>query len=66
MAQSTAETVLQYLAELDQNRRESVSTVRNVILDNLPDGYREAMNWGMISYEVPLTIFPEIYKASRK
>lgn len=61
MAQSKAETVLQYLEELAQNRRESISTVRNVILDHLPAGYQEAMNWGMISYEVPLTIFPETY-----
>ena len=61
MAQSTAATVVQYLAELDQDRRESVSTVRNVILKHLPDGYQETMNWGMISYEVPLTIFPETY-----
>jgi hypothetical protein len=32
-----------------------------VILDNLPDGYRESMNWGMITYEVPLERFSKTY-----
>ncbi len=31
------------------------------MLANLPDGYVEAMNWGMISYEVPLATYPGTY-----
>ena len=61
MVQSRAETVSQYLAELDRDRHETISTVRHVILNNLPQGYVEVMNWGMISYEVPLKIFPKTY-----
>jgi hypothetical protein len=35
--------------------------VRDVVLQHLPEGYREAMNWGMISYEVPLERYPSTY-----
>ena len=61
MARSEAETVDDYLAELTEDRREAISAVREVILANLPDGYVEAMNWGMIAYEVPLATFPDTY-----
>jgi Domain of unknown function (DU1801) len=51
---SDAKTVEDYLAELPADRRAAIEAVRAVVLDNLPPGYAEAMNWGMISYEVPL------------
>jgi uncharacterized protein YdhG (YjbR/CyaY superfamily) len=58
---SEATTVDQYLSELPADRREAIAAVRNVILDNLPDGYVESMNWGMIAYEVPLEVYPDTY-----
>ena len=61
MASSAARTVEQYLKELPAERREVVSTLREVIRKNLPKGYQETMNWGMISYEVPLDRFPKTY-----
>jgi len=39
----------------------AIEKVRAVILENLPDGYTEVMNWGMITYEVPLEIYPDTY-----
>ena len=35
--------------------------MRSVILERLPDGYAEEMRWGMISYEVPLSVQPDTY-----
>ena len=58
---SEAETVDEYLAELPEDRRAAISAVREVILDNLPDGYEESMNWGMIAYEVPLSTYSDTY-----
>jgi len=58
---SGATTVAEYLAELAPDRRAAIETVRGEILANLPDGYEEAMNWGMISYQVPLETFPDTY-----
>ena len=59
--QSTAKTVKEYLAELPDDRRESLTTVRDVILQNLPPGYEETMNWGMITYQIPPETYPNTY-----
>lgn len=59
--QSKATTVTEYIKELSPDRASAVSAVRKVILANLPKGYAETMNWGMISYEIPLEIYPDTY-----
>jgi len=59
--QSKAETVEQYFSEMPVEHREQLSKVRNVILKNLPAGYEEVMNWGMISYQVPMTTYSDTY-----
>lgn len=61
MVSSKAPTVTQYLRELPAERRAVVAAMRRIILDNLPPGYVEAMDWGMIVYEVPLSIHRETY-----
>jgi len=59
--QSKANTVKQYINELPNDRKKAISIVRQTILENLPEGYDEVMNWGMITYEVPLEIYPNTY-----
>ena len=59
--QSTAETVAEYLAGLPQDRRQAIELVRRTILEHLPEGYEEAMNWGMITYQIPLDRYPDTY-----
>ncbi len=59
--QSDATTAEEYLLELDDSRREAVGAVRQVILANLPDGYEEVMQYGMISYVVPLSVLADTY-----
>ncbi len=61
MMQSKANTVKQYLNELPNDRKKAISIVRQTILENLPEGYDEVMNWGMITYEVPLETYPNTY-----
>jgi Domain of unknown function (DU1801) len=61
MVRSTATTVAEYLAELPPARAAVVGAVRDVVRDRLPAGYEEAMNWGMISYEIPLDRYPDTY-----
>ena len=60
---SDAATVEQYLAELLPERRAIVEAVRAVILEHLPPGYEECMQFGMIGYVVPLERFPDTYNA---
>lgn len=59
--QSKATTVAQYLAELPEDRRAAIEAVRKVILKNLDKGYTEGMQYGMIGYAVPHSIFPAGY-----
>ncbi len=61
MARSMAGSVEDYLGELSRERREALQEVRKVVLDNLPAGYVETMNWGMITYEIPLERYPDTY-----
>ena len=61
MVQSNAATVKEYLEELPDDRRKAISKVRAVIRKNLPKGFVETMNWGMITYEVPLKTVPDTY-----
>src|SRR5580700_2777009 len=64
--QSKATTVERYLAELPPDRRAAVSAVREVILSNLDAGYAEGMQYGMIGYYVPHSIFPAGYRCDPK
>ena len=59
--QSKAQTVTEYLASLPEERRKAIAAVRHVIKKNLPKGYRETMQYGMISYVVPLDRYPDGY-----
>ncbi len=58
---SDARTPEEYLGQLPDDRRAMVAEMRELILENLPDGYHETMNWGMISYEIPLDRYPNTY-----
>ena len=58
---SDAKSVAAYLDDLPTDRQQALSEIRKVILSNLPNGYEENINWGMITYEVPLAIQPNTY-----
>lgn len=59
--QSDAKNVNDYIASLPPERQAAMQEVRKVILENLPEGYQEVMDWGMISYEIPLEVYPNTY-----
>lgn len=61
MVSSNATTVDAYLASLPDDRRASVAAVRDVVRANLPPGFVEAMQYGMIGWGVPLSRFPSTY-----
>ena len=56
-----APTVAEYLAALPADRRTALSGVRKVINQNLPDGYEEGMQFGMIGWYVPLSAYAAGY-----
>jgi hypothetical protein len=61
MVMSKASTVSEYLDSLPTDRRSAVRTVRTMVKHNLPKGYQEMMNSGMITYAVPLSRYPTTY-----
>ncbi len=64
--QSKAKTVNEYIDSLSDERRQIISDMRKVILKNLPKGFEETMQYGMISYVVPHTIYPAGYHCNPK
>lgn len=64
--QSKAATVEQYIDALPHNRKDVVTQLRKVIKKNLPTGFKECMNYGMIGYVVPHTLYPAGYHCSPK
>jgi len=61
MVSSKAATPEAYIAELPPEGAELIAHVRDLVNANLPDRYVERMNWGMISWEVPLERYPNTY-----
>ncbi|MET0902897.1 MAG: DUF1801 domain-containing protein [Acidimicrobiales bacterium] len=58
---SDASTPEEYLDALPLDRRAIVDVVRQTILDHLPDGFEEVVDFGMLSYVVPLARYPNTY-----
>lgn len=58
---SNAKSVEEYLNSLPEDREEAISQVREIILNNLPKGFEETMQYGMISYVIPLEDYPDTY-----
>jgi Domain of unknown function (DU1801) len=64
--QSQAKTVSQYLKELPEDRRGAIAKVREVILKNMDPDLHEQMQYGMIGYCVPHSIYPPGYHCDPK
>jgi len=59
--QSKSKTVPEYIDTLPADRKQIISAIRKAILKNLPKGFQEEMNYGMIGYVVPHKIYPAGY-----
>lgn len=64
MAKANNTPVENYIAQLPDERKAAVTKLRNTILKNIPKGYSEGFASGMISYSVPLSLFPAGYHCS--
>lgn len=61
MVSSKATTVGEYLQSLSPERREHIDRVRRLVRKNLPRGFEEGMQYGMIGWYVPLSRYPDTY-----
>ena len=64
--QSQAKTPNQYFDELPADRKPYMQKLRQTILENLPNGFIEEMNYGMVGYVVPHSIYPAGYHCDMK
>jgi hypothetical protein len=58
---SSATTLDDYLASLPDDRSSALRAVRKTILSNLPKGYEEVFEDGFLTYQVPLSVYPDTY-----
>jgi uncharacterized protein YdhG (YjbR/CyaY superfamily) len=56
----------EYIAQLPDARKAAVTRLRQTVLENLPHGFVEEMNYGMIGYVVPHTKYPAGYHCDTK
>ncbi|HVG14015.1 MAG TPA: DUF1801 domain-containing protein [Chitinophagaceae bacterium] len=59
--QSNTTTPEVYIESLPADRKEAMMGLRNTIKNNIPKGFEEIMSSGMISYVVPLSLYPAGY-----
>ncbi len=63
---SKATTVAEYLKSLPEDRRRALETLRDIITKNLDSDYSEGMQYGMIGYYVPHSVYPAGYHCDPK
>jgi len=63
---SDAKTPEEYITSLPPDRKKVIAKLRQVILDNLPNGYKEQMGYGMLAYVVPHSKYPDGYHCDPK
>jgi len=56
-----AKTPDEYISKLPEERKATVSKLRKLISENLPEGFEETMSYGMIGFVVPKSIYPKGY-----
>lgn len=56
----------EYVNAIPEERREVFEKLRKTIVENIPDGFREEINYGMIGYVVPHRLYPSGYHCDPK
>ena len=55
-----------YISLIPEERQEAMKKLRKVIQDNLSKGFEEGMNYNMIGYYVPHSVYPDGYHCDTK
>ena len=55
------ETTDDYISGLSPERAKAIGALRALILDSLQEGYTEIIDFGMISFVIPLETYPDTY-----
>ncbi|WP_304200810.1 DUF1801 domain-containing protein [Flavobacterium alvei] len=63
---SSVHTVEDYLNEIPEERKEVFQKLRDIIRNNISEGFVEQMSYGMIGYIVPHSTYPSGYHCNPK
>jgi uncharacterized protein YdhG (YjbR/CyaY superfamily) len=63
---SKAEIPQDYVDALPEDRKAVITKIRQLIIENLPEGFKEVMGYGMLSYVVPHSTYPAGYHCNPK
>lgn len=55
-----------YISQVPEDRQDTLKKLRKVIKDNLPIGFEEGMQYKMIGYYVPHSVYPDGYHCDPK
>jgi hypothetical protein len=64
--QTSDQEINSYIDNLSEERQIAINELRHVIIDNLPEGFREVYSYKMIGYVVPHNIYPSGYHCDPK
>ena len=56
-----AKSLSEYIEKIPENRKTAFGKLREIISENLPEGFEERMIYGMVGYVVPHSIYPKGY-----
>ena len=62
----SADSPKDYIDQLPEERKKAFNKLRKTVLDNIPKGFEECMNYGMLGYVVPKSIYPAGYHCDTK
>lgn len=61
-----AKTVDEYISKVPEERTAAISKLRETVKNNLPKGFEEGINYKMIGYYVPHSLYPAGYHCDPK
>ena len=59
--QIAANTIVEYLSSVPEDRKEAFTKLYKTISENIPEGFEENISYGMIGWSVPLETYPAGY-----
>ena len=63
---SSAKTPDEYIDQLPEDRKDPISKLRKIINQNIDKGFSEEINYGMIGWAVPHSLYPDGYHCNPK
>ena len=64
--QYKATSVEEYIKQVPEERKNALLKLRTTIKQNLPSGFKEGIQYGMIGYYVPHSLYPDGYHCNPK